>query len=120
MTTASRRLLFWMPRGLCILFAMFISIFALDVFDGNPTLPELLLDLLMHLIPTFLIVAVLLIAWRWEWVGAVIFSALGVLYIVWEWGRFDLSAYLLISGPLFLLGVLFLFNWFHHAELRSR
>jgi hypothetical protein len=47
------------------------------------------------------------------------FIALGVLYLVMAWGRFHWSAYLLISGPLFLVGVLFLINWLYRAELRT-
>ncbi|HEY3295925.1 MAG TPA: hypothetical protein VGL38_10840 [bacterium] len=120
MTAITKRLLFWLPRGLCILFALFISMFALDVFDEHATFPDMALALLMHLIPTFIIVAALIVSWRWEWIGALIFSCLAVFYIIAFWGRFDLTAYLCISGPLFLLGLLFLWNWFHHAELRSR
>jgi hypothetical protein len=120
MTTTAKRFLFYLPRGICIFFAMFISIFALDVFEGHPALPELMLALLMHLIPTIALIIILIIAWRWEWVGAVLFPCLGLVYIFWAWGRFPLSVYLIIAGPLFLLGFLFLFNWLHHAELRVR
>jgi hypothetical protein len=33
-----KRLLFWAPRILCILFAAFVSLFALDVFDQRDAL----------------------------------------------------------------------------------
>ncbi len=33
MNTSSRRLLFWSPRAICIAFAIFLSMFALDVFQ---------------------------------------------------------------------------------------
>ena len=35
MKTTPKRLLFWTPRILCLLFAGFISLFALDVFEGQ-------------------------------------------------------------------------------------
>ena len=73
----------------------------------------------MHLIPTFAVLAVLALSWRWEWIRATLFSLLGVLYIVMAWGKFPLSAFLAISGPLFTMGALFLLNWLHHAELRA-
>ncbi len=57
------KILYWTPRVLGILFAVFISIFALDVF-GEYGFPEVLVALFMHLIPTFLVVGVLLIAWK--------------------------------------------------------
>jgi hypothetical protein len=120
MSPVSRRLLFWTPRVLGIAFALFISIFALDVFDGHYRLPQLLVAPGMHLIPTALVAAALAVAWRWEWVGAGLFFGLGVAYIVSMWGRFPWGTYALIAGPAFLMGFLFLLNWRHRAELRRR
>jgi len=114
------QLLFWAPRILCLLFAVFMSVFALDVFGEGYGFWETMLALLMHLIPTALVLVVLAVAWRWEWVGAVLFGALAVFYVVWAWGRFPLSVYFVISGPMALIGVLFLFNWIHRAQLRTR
>ena len=120
MKRSVKRLLFWAPRILCVLFAAFVSLFALDVFDQGYGFWETILALLMHLIPTTgIIVVVLVISWRWEWVGGVLFTALGALYLVMFRGRFHWSAYLTISGPLFLVGVLFLVNWLYRAELRA-
>jgi len=113
-----KRLLYWTPRILCVLFAAFISIFALDVFDGNHGLWNTILALLMHLIPTGIILVMLAISWRWEWVGGILFPALGVCYLIMTHGRFPWSTYLVISGPLFLVGALFLLNWFYRRELR--
>jgi hypothetical protein len=118
MTTPTKRLLFWTPRILCLLFAAFISMFALDVFGEHRGFWQTVLALLMHLIPTALLLLALAISWRWEWFGAVLFPALGVFYMVSTWGRFPWLTYLLISGPLFLLGALFLINWMLRAEIR--
>jgi hypothetical protein len=118
MTEATKRLLYWVPRVLCFLFAAFLSIFALDVFSEGHGVWETVIALLMHLVPSFVILIVLAIAWRWEWVGAVVFGALGVFYIVAAWGRFPLVAYLAISGPLFVMAGLFLANWVMCKELR--
>jgi hypothetical protein len=115
-----KHLLFWTPRILGLLFAAFISVFALDVFDGHHGFWQTALALAMHLIPTAVLLLFLVLAWRWEWTGAVFFTALAVLYLVAFPGRFHWSAYVLISGPLFLLGVLFLLNWVFRAELRHR
>ena len=120
MSPIARRLLFWTPRVLGIAFALFISIFAMDVFTAHYSLPQLLVALGMHLIPTALIVVALAVAWRWEWVGAVLFFGLGVAYIVTVRGRAQWDWYLFIAGPLFLVGLLFLLNWRHRAELRQR
>ena len=113
-----KRLLFWTPRILCILFAVFVSLFALDVFNEDYSFWETILALLIHLIPTYIILIVLAVSWRWEWVGAILFSALGLLYMLMSWGQFNLSVYLMMSGPLFLIGILFLLNWLYRKELR--
>jgi len=115
-----KRLLFWTPRILCILLAVFVSLFALDVFGEGYGFWGTIRALLMHLIPTGVILIVLAISWRWEWVGGILFTALGVLYLVMFWGQFDWSAYLAISGPLLLVGVLFLINWLYRARLRTQ
>ena len=109
---------FWTPRVICILFALFLVIFSFDVFGGNRSAWETALALLMHNLPTIGLFIMLYFAWRREWIGTVVCTGLGVLYIVWGWGRFDLSVYFFIAGPLFLLGILFLVNWIYRAELR--
>ncbi len=111
MTTTTRRVLFWTPRVLCILYAVFLSLFALDVFDAGYGFWQAIAALLIHLIPVYIVIAALVLAWRWEWLGAIGFSALAIFYVAWAWGRFPLVAYLSISGPLFLIAILFLLNW---------
>jgi energy-coupling factor transporter transmembrane protein EcfT len=90
--------------------------FALDVFSEDSGFWQTIVALLIHLIPTFIVVIALLIGWRWEWVGSVLFGALALFYVVWMWGRFPLVTYLSISGPLALVGVLFLLNWIYRAR----
>lgn len=94
-----------------ILFAAFISIFALDVFGEGYGFWGTIVALLMHMVPTFLITGALLAGWRWEWPGAVLFIGLGIFYIVMSRGRMDIAACLPIPGPAFLVGALFLINW---------
>ncbi len=118
MSYVMKRFLFCTPRALCILFAVFISLFALDVFSEGYGFWETIAALAMHLVPTALVLIALAIAWRWEWVGALLFIGLGVWYIVMAWGRMPWDVYVIISGPLFLVGLLFLINWRYRDELR--
>jgi hypothetical protein len=119
MKKPTKRFLFWTPRILCLLFAALISLFALDVFSENQGFWNTALALLMHLIPTAVLLVILAVSWRWEWVGAVIFPLLGAFYLVAFWGRFHWSAYAIISGSLFVLGALFLLNWTSRSKLRA-
>jgi hypothetical protein len=111
MKTIKQHLTFWTPRVLCLLFAGFISLFALDVFGEHRGFWDTARALLIHLIPTGILLVILLVSWRWEWIGALVFPGLGAFYLIAFWGRFHWSAYALISGPLFLLGILFLMSW---------
>lgn len=112
--------LYWTPRVLGILFAAFVSIFALDVFGEGYGFWGTILALVMHLIPTLLVLTVLVIAWRWERVGGILLIALGVFYVIESWTRTHIhwSSYLVISGPLFLIGGLFLTDWAYRARIR--
>ncbi|MBK5108827.1 MAG: hypothetical protein JJE12_11890 [Anaerolineales bacterium] len=112
-----RKILFWSPRVLGILIAVFVSLFALDVFGEGYSTVETIVALAMHLIPTLVILIVLGIAWRWEWIGGFLFVALGVLYITLFWEPSNLPAYLVISGPLFLTGILFLLDGCYRSAI---
>ena len=120
MNEAARRLLYWAPRALSILFAAFIAIFALDVFQKGVPAWQVALALLMHLLPSFLVLLVLALSWRREWVGGALFITLGSLYLLWARNKpfFGWGVVLSIAAPLFLVGVLFLLNWRHRAQLR--
>ena len=106
MNSNTKRWLYWLPRVLSILFALFISLLALDVFGEGYNFWETLVALFMHLIPTFILVAVLAIAWRWERVGAALFLALAIIYLVLTDGRM-----LTIPIPLIVMSLLFLVSW---------
>ena len=104
--------LYWAPRVLAILAAAFISMFAMDVFSEGSSFWNTLPALAIHLIPTYILVVVIIVAWKWELVGGIIFIILSIAYIIMAWGRFHISVYVVISGPLFLTGILFLLNKF--------
>lgn len=112
----TKKILHWSPRVLTIALAAFISLFALDVFSEGYKWYEAIVALLIHLAPTYLIVGALLIAWKWEQIGGLIFIGLGLFYIIMTLSRpgFDAGwiVWLIISGPAFLVGGLFLANYF--------
>lgn len=112
------RLLRWTPRILGLLFAAFVSVFALDVFREGYPFWQTVLALAMHLIPTAVVLGALALSWRWGWAGGLVFLALGAWYVATAWGRFPWPTYLVIAGPLFLLGLLFELDWCY-ARLRT-
>lgn len=119
MSHRGAKVLYWAPRLLGLAFAAFITMFAMDVFGEGYKLGELLVALFMHLVPTFMVLAAVAIAWRWEWVGGLVCLGLAILYIVMVPTEFDPIAILLISGPLLLMSGLFFVNWFLRDRIRA-
>jgi len=115
MKTKTYLILFWTPRILCLLFSVFISLFALDVFQENSGLWKTTLALLIHLIPAFLIIIVLILSWKWEWVGGITFILLGILYIILMPNH--PAWWIFIAGPLFLISIFFFAGWFYKKKL---
>ena len=101
--------IYWLPRILAIIFTICISLFALDAFDGSGFL-TVLLSFLIHLFPTYVMLVAIWIAWKKEKVGGYLFLLLGAVFIAMTLGKAILTVYLFISGPLFLIGVLFLWS----------
>jgi Flp pilus assembly protein protease CpaA len=118
MSHLTARLLYWSPRILAIAFAVFISIFALDVFGENHGFWPTALAFSIHMIPTMIVVAILIAAWRWEWVGAVVYALLTALYLWWGLPRRPLLGVLMIATPLLVIAGLFLADWIERAKLR--
>ena len=124
MSHFSKQALFWMPRVLSIVFVVFLSLFALDVFEENLGFLRTMLALIMHLMPVFVLIAALILAWRWEWIGAALFGAAGLLYVGWVVSMsrpvpssVRLIWILIIAGPAFIIAGLFLANWLKRGEL---
>lgn len=119
MTDTSPSLMRWTPRFLGIFYAGFISLFALDVFGQGTPLLETVAALFIHLIPTYVIVAALIVGWRWPFWGGVAFIVCGIVFNIAFRNEWAVS--LLLTGPLFLIGVLFLIDaWLEQRALRPR
>ena len=103
------KLLYWTPRVLSIAFAVFISLFALDVFGEGYSFWKAVLALVIHLIPTYLVIIATLIAWKWGLLGGSMFIALGLFYVFMTRGRAHLSVPI-ITAPLILIGGMFILN----------
>ena len=114
----SGRWLLWSPRILGILVSLFIGMFALDAFsEGKPWL-QALPDFVVHLIPALVLLGIVAASFRRQWIGAVAFIGLAVVYAAtMSKGRLDWM--LTISGPLLVVGVLFLWSWFQRSSVEG-
>lgn len=115
METEISKTLYWTPRVLSIIFIAFLSLFSLDVFSMGLDAKGILVGLFMHNIPTLILLALLIIAWRYEIVGAIVFGLVGALYIgmiFWNiikgtGGWYMLGWTIEIAGPAFLIAYFF-------------
>jgi hypothetical protein len=111
---AASQFLLWGPRAIGIAVSLYLALFALDAFEpGQPFLRNLA-GFAIHLIPSLLLLAVVALSWRREWIGGIVFLSLGVWYAVGVIGRGHLDWALAISGPLLVTGALYLWSWRHH------
>lgn len=84
--------------------------FALDSFGGDKTVIAQIGEFLIHLIPSFVLIVLLYFSWRYEIIGVIVFLILAITYIIMAWGKFPVSTYFIISGPMVLISILFLTN----------
>lgn len=117
----SIKIFHWLPRVICILAILFISMFAADSFAPGLTIWQQLGAFFIHLIPSFILVALLILAWKWEKIGGIIFILLGLglspvifqhNYDMNQSVGMSLGIILAITFPFVLVGILFIISNF--------
>jgi hypothetical protein len=107
--------LLWSPRILGILMSLFVGMFALDACSEGKPIVQAILDFVIHLTPAVVLLVLVVASFRWEWIGGLAFIGLAIVYAL-TMSRARLDWMLLISGPLTIMGALFLWNWFHRSK----
>ena len=119
------KILYWAPRIICILAIIFVSLFALDAFDPNLSIWQQIGGFLIHLIPSFILLGLLILAWKYEYVGGIILVLIGLVLsvIVFRMNyRMNDSVWMSIgiiasiTLPFVIAGVLFVI---HHSKIKS-
>ena len=108
--------LYWTPRILGVVFILFVSLFALDVFGSGYGFWKTIVAFFIHLAPAYVLVVVLYIAWRWELVGGFIFLFLALYYILTVNANFLYK--LPIAAPLMLIGGLFIWSKYSKNKIQ--
>ena len=115
------KIIHWIPRIICILAILFVSMFAFDVFSPDLTIWQQILALLIHLIPSFILIAILIVAWKWEKIGGIILTVTGVILFIlvfninYRQRNFSLTQSLInvsiLCLPFIIAGVLFIVSY---------
>ena len=119
---------YWLPRILCMLAIVFVSLFALDAFSSELSFWQQMGAFLMHLIPSFILLALLILAWKKELIGGIIFMliGLGLSPVVFSHNYrmnhsifMSLGIILTITIPFAIVGLLFLISHFKRKKLKN-
>ena len=118
--TINPRFIFWLPRIICIIAILFISVFALDAFQPELTVWQQIQAFAMHLIPSFVLLLILIIAWKWELAGGIVLVGIGLIlvYIFNFRGPNFFIATFILTLMIVLLGSFFLLSWYLRKKYR--
>jgi hypothetical protein len=98
---------------------LFVSLFSLDAFEPGLSPGKQILGFLIHQIPVFVLLALLIVAWKWEYIGGWLFIVLGsllsILVFMMNYNRthsiwISFTVILMITFPFVLVGILFLIS----------
>ncbi len=115
------KIVHWLPRIFCILAILFVSLFALDSFDSKLTFWQQIQAFIIHLIPSFILVIILIFAWKKELIGGIIFTIIGLAlspfiykmnYNMNHSVAISLGIIATITFPFIVIGVLFIISHF--------
>jgi len=107
---------YWAPRVLAIVFICFLALFALDVFIPGKTLGYYFVAFFMHLIPNFVLAGILVVAWKHESAGGLLFLFTAIFFTLFFKTYLLLPHFIIVSFPIVLIGILFL----AHGSLPSK
>ncbi len=93
-------MLIWAARLVGLALAAFLGLMALDAPFGP--------GLLIHLLPCFVVLLLVVIGWRRRVLGGWLFLAAGVAATLFFHTHRHPTSFLMISGPFFLTGLLLL------------
>jgi len=109
----------WIPLILIILAIGFMVLFSFDSFEGNEPVGRKLLGFLMHNIPALILIAITVIAWRWELIGGILLVA-SSLAGCWRYGSFQGNpGSLMVFGPVLVAGALFILSFARTCTSRT-
>jgi hypothetical protein len=111
------KLLYWSPRIIGILAILFMIMFSIDCFDGEGPISDQLLCLFMHNIPTFGFIIVLIIAWKWELIGGILFAMISLAAAIVFKSFAGNPASLLVISPFIICSALFIYHHYNQKRI---
>ena len=107
---------YWLPRVLTILSILFMAMFSLDSFGGNASVWKKILTLLIHNIPVYILIIILIIAWKREVTGGIMLILVSIAMGIFFHSFTTNPGSIPVIAPFFLEGLLFVL---HGIVIRS-
>ncbi len=124
-----KKALYWAPRIICILAILFVSLFALDAFDSSFSIWQQIGGFLIHLVPSFILLGLLILAWKYEYIGGIILVLIGLVFSVVVFRMnykmnhslwMSIGVISAITLPFVISGILFIINHFKNKSHTSK
>jgi hypothetical protein len=118
MPKQARQILYWSPRVLSLAVVWLAAKNFADWISPDKGFGDNVLSVLVHLIPAALVLGVVALSWRREWIAGTFFVLLGLLRAAKDVVVGSTSHLWLAAFGVFL-GLLFVLSWKYRAELRG-
>jgi hypothetical protein len=110
------KILYWIPRILTILAILFMLMFSLDSLGGNEPIGRKILRLLVHNIPALILIGILIIAWRKEVAGGILFIVAFIAAAIFFRTFAGNPGSLIVILPFPLTGILFILHHYLYGR----
>ncbi len=124
------KIIYWTPRIICILAILFISLFALDAVSPGQTIWKNAGALMISLLPSFVLVAILVVAWKRELAGGIILTLVGLALSVFVFNlNYNQRHFTLVQSlrnvsmlcmPFVIAGILFIVSHYRNQRRQER
>lgn len=106
------KLLYYTPRFAGVLMIIFVSLFALDVFEIGESFWRQLLGFVIHAAPAIILAILMFFAWKRPVIGFVIFGLAAVVFLRFVFNQdFGPGNFVMFVSPLALISAMFWMNW---------
>ena len=116
MKNNQNKFIYWTPRVLSILFIIFLALMSVNTIAQKLGLWQVVFGIFVNNIVAFILLAALIVSWKYEIVGGIAFILAGTLYSVllarntFEWYLLAWAG--IVPGITFFVGILFLIGWY--------
>lgn len=103
---------YWIPRFTGLVFVLFLSSLAFDSITGYKSFYLMINSALAKLVPSLVLAIMLIIAWKEELLGGILFMLLFLVLFALIVSESPLLSDLIFYGPIFIIGLFFLIDYY--------